>query len=325
MAFAVNDLMERHFPDLVDMQFTAQMEQALDDIAEGHAEGRPYLKSFFLGDDGLDQQVKAKEQEIDPRDIHALVLDDINARVRVGRYGAYLEQENNGDTIRISLPDNLTPADLNAAEIERLLREKEQGPTPLGRDPETGQPIFVLAGPYGPYVQLGENGDTSGPKPRRVSLPKGVKPENISLDQALQLLALPRVLGAHPATGEPVEAGIGRFGPYVRHDGEYRSLNKRARTCWPSADRRSSCWPRRNAAASGPAALREIGPHPVDGEPVAIFTGRYGPYVKHGKTNASLPKNADPSTLTMEHAVELLAARKEKKGRKKRKTGNTAE
>ncbi|NLF74259.1 MAG: type I DNA topoisomerase [Chloroflexi bacterium] len=325
-AFAVNDLMERHFPDLVDMQFTAQMEQVLDDIAEGHAEGTPYLKSFFLGDDGLDQQVKAKEQEIDPRDIHALVLDDINARVRVGRYGAYLEQENNGDTIRISLPDNLTPADLNAAEIERLLREKEQGPTPLGRDPETGQPIFVLAGPYGPYVQLGENGDTSGPKPRRVSLPKGVKPEDISLDQALQLLALPRVLGAHPATGEPVEAGIGRFGPYVRHDGEYRSLNKGEDVLTIKLDRALELLAQeKRSRKQAPAALREIGPHPVDGEPVAIFTGRYGPYVKHGKTNASLPKNADPSTLTMEHAVELLAARKEKKGRKKRKTGNTAE
>ncbi len=324
MAFAVNHLMERHFPNLVDMRFTAQMEQVLDDIAEGHAEGTPYLKSFFLGDDGLDQQVKTKEQEIDPREIHALVLDDLNARVRVGRYGAYLEQENNGDTIRISLPDDLAPSDLDPDVIERLLREKEQGPTALGHDPKTGQPVFVLVGPYGPYVQLGENGDANGAKPRRVSLPKGTKPEDVSLEQAIGLLELPRMLGTHPDTGEPVEAGMGRFGPFVRHNGEYRSLAKGDGVLTVDLDRALELLAQEKRSRKKPAALREIGPHPADGEPVAIFTGRYGPYVKHGKVNASLPKDTDPATLTMDQALELLAARKEKKGRKKRKSNKKA-
>lgn len=320
MAFAVNYLMEQHFPKLVDMQFTAQMEQVLDDIAEGNAERTPYLKSFFLGEDGLDQQVKAKEKQIDPRDIHALVLDDLNARVRVGRYGAYLEQENNGDMIRISLPDNLLPSDLNPAEIERLLHQKEQGPTPLGSDPKTGQPIFVLVGPYGPYVQLGENGDSNGKKPRRVSLPKNVKPEEISLDQAVALLELPRVLGKHPDTGKPVEAGIGRFGPFVRHAGEYRSLTDEDDVLTVTLDRALELLSQEKRSRKRSAALREIGPHPQDGEPVAIYTGRYGPYVKHGEINASLPKNMDVNAVTMDQALELLAAKQSAKKRKRKST-----
>lgn len=318
-AFAVNCLLERHFPDLVDSQFTAQMEQVLDDIADGNIEGIPYLKQFFLGEDGLDQQVRAKEEQIDPRDIHALELDNLQARVRVGRYGAYLERDTNGDTVRVSLPDAMPPGDLDNDAILQLLSEKENGPTPLGHDPETGQPVFVLVGPYGPYVQLGQNGDNGKKKPPRVSLPKGTEPGEVSLEHALALLALPRKLGKHPDTGKSVEAGIGRFGPYVRHDGEYRSLTKDDDVLTVRLDRALELLAKEKGKRGKAAMLREIGKHPADGEPIAAYTGRYGPYIKHGKLNASLPKDASVDDLTLEQAVELLAQKAAQKTRKRKK------
>jgi DNA topoisomerase-1 len=324
-AFAVNCLMEKHFPDLVDTKFTAHMEQVLDDIAGGETAGIPYLKAFYLGDQGLEGQVKQKEEEIDPRNIHALVLDDLRARVRVGRYGAYLEQDNNGEPVRVSLPDNYPPGDLVEAEVLRLLHDKTQGPTPLGHHPKTGEPVFVLIGPYGPYVQLGENGENGNGgkahKPHRVSLPEGTRPEDVTLGQALGLLQLPRVLGQHPDTGQDIEAGIGRFGPYVRHNGDYRSLGKQDDVLTISLARALELLAKEKGERRKAAVVREIGPHPDDGEPVAIYEGRYGPYVKHGKLNASLPKGAAVDSLTMDEALALLAQKKASKAAK-RKTNN---
>jgi DNA topoisomerase-1 len=318
-AFAVNHLMEQHFPDLVDTKFTAQMEQVLDDMADGETAGSPYLKTFYLGEQGLEGQVKQKEEEIDPRNIHALVLDNLKARVRVGRYGAYLEQENNGEPIRVSLPDSFPPGDLVDEEAQRLLQEKTEGPKPLGHHPETGEPVFVLIGPYGPYVQLGDNGD-NGTRPHRVSLPKGTRPESVTLEQALALLQLPRVLGQHPETGNDIEAGIGRFGPYVRHDGEYRSLAKEDDVLTIRLARALELLAKEKGKRRSAALIREIGPHPDDGKPVAIYEGRYGPYVKHGKLNASLPKNAAVETITVDEAVALLAQKKAAKAKKKKST-----
>jgi DNA topoisomerase-1 len=278
-----------------------------------------------LGDQGLEGQVKQKEEEIDPRNIHALVLDDLRARVRVGRYGAYLEQDNNGEPVRVSLPDNYPPGDLVEAEVLRLLHDKTQGPTPLGHHPKTGEPVFVLIGPYGPYVQLGENGENGNGgkahKPHRVSLPEGTRPEDVTLGQALGLLQLPRVLGQHPDTGQDIEAGIGRFGPYVRHNGDYRSLGKQDDVLTISLARALELLAKEKGERRKAAVVREIGPHPDDGEPVAIYEGRYGPYVKHGKLNASLPKGAAVDSLTMDEALALLAQKKASKAAK-RKTNN---
>ncbi len=315
-AFAVNHLMEQHFPDLVDAQFTAQMEQVLDDIAEGNTQGIPYLKQFFLGDNGLDQQVRTKVEQIDPRDIHALELDNLHAHIRVGRYGAYVERENNGEPVRVSLPDTALPGDLDDEDILNLLNQKEQGPTALGTDSETGEPVFVLTGPYGPYVQLGENGDNGSKKPPRVSLPKGTDPGEVSLEYALALLALPRNLGEHPETGKKVEAGIGRFGPYIRHDGEYRSLTADDDVLTVEIDRALELLAQEKGKRRKAEMLRELGAHPDDGKPVGVYTGRYGPYVKHGRTNASLPKNTEVENVTLKQAVELLAKKKEKKSKK---------
>ncbi len=334
-AFAVNQLLEQHFPNLVDMEFTAQMERVLDEIAEGRQQSQPYLQSFFLGSDGLDRQVRAKAEAIDPRDLYALSLDKIGAKVRVGRYGAYLEQ-NGGDTepLRVSLPDTMPPADLDDDEAMRLLHQKVHGPTPLGYHPQTHEPIYVLVGPYGPYVQLGDNGGngengqngSSGTKPPRVSLPKGMQPDRLTLSQALGLLELPRKLGKHPVTGLMVDAGIGRFGPYVRHDGVYRSLPKTDDVLTITLERAVELLAQEKNARRKTVALRDLGTHPESGEPIAVFDGRYGPFVKCGKINASLPKEMAVETLTLAQALDLLAKKQEQKpstkgkGRKKTKT-----
>jgi DNA topoisomerase-1 len=329
-AFAVNHLLEQHFPELVDTQFTAQMEQVLDEIAMGNAESQPYLETFFLGDEGLEQQVRVKEQTINPRDIHALELEKINARVRIGPYGPYLEQEVNGDVVRVSLPQNLSPGDLTVSQAEQLLRQKGEGPQPLGYHPETGEPIFVLVGRYGPYVQQGENGESdngSGRKPPRVSLPKGVRPETVTFEQALQWLSLPRTLGTHPETGEPVEAGVGRYGPYVRHAGTYRSLKKDDDVLTITLDRALELLSEQKSTRRQAEPLRTLGEHPETGEPVVVYEGRYGPYVKHGSVNASLPKGVGVNEITLEQALSLLAekASKPASGRKstRRKSSTT--
>lgn len=323
-AFSVNSLMEQHFPELVDSKFTAQMEQALDEIATGSAESLPYLQTFFLGDAGLEQQVREKEQAINPRDIHALELEKINARVRIGRYGAYLEQETNGDLVRVSLPDTLSPGDLTIREAEQLLRQKGEGPEPLGYHPDTGEPIFVLVGRYGPYVQHGANGESgngsaSERKPQRVSLPKNARPETITLEQALQWLSLPRTLGAHPETGEQVEAGVGRYGPFVRHAGTYRSL-RQDDVLTISLDRALALLAEEKPSRRAATALRTLGAHPADSEPVALYEGRYGPYVKHGAINASLPKDLDVNKITLEQALSLLAEKAAKPVTSRRKS-----
>jgi DNA topoisomerase I len=282
------------------------MEQTLDDIAEGDAQWLPYLQDFYLGDKGLETQVNEKAESIDPRDIFALELDDLDARVRIGRYGPYLEQHSNGDAVRVSLPPDLAPAELNNDEALRLLQQKEEGPNILGHHPETGDPIFLMAGRFGPYVQQGE-----GEKPRRASLLEGMKPEAVTLETALNLLRLPRPLGAHPESGKIIEAGIGRFGPYVRHEKDFRSLTAQDNVMTVSLDRALALLnqPKGAGARKGPEALREIGTHPVDGQPIVLMNGRYGPYIKHGDVNAPFPRGTNPSELTLEQAVALVAAR----------------
>lgn len=321
-AFAVNRLLEGHFSDLVDTQFTARMEQALDDISEGKEEWLPYLRNFYLGDSGLEAQVEQKTQSIDPRDIYALALDDIQARVRVGRYGPYLEQQCEGEPLRVSLPADFPPGDLVPDEAVRLLQQKEEGPDVLGHHPETGKPIFVLSGRFGPYVQLGE-ADNNGNKPRRASLLKGMKPEDVTLDVAVALLQLPRSLGTHPETNQVIEANVGRFGPYVRHGDDYRSLTATDNVLTVDLDRALELLsqPKAGRGMRKPAEpLREIGVHPADSQPVVLMSGQYGPYVKHGEVNATLPRGTDPASVTLDQAIALIAAKAANPTTKRKRT-----
>jgi DNA topoisomerase-1 len=322
-AFAVTGLLEGHFPHLVDTRFTARMEEQLDEIAEGGAEWLPYLRDFFNGPEGLDALVRTGQEKIDARDASTVRLHDLVARVRIGKFGPFVEMEDGGGaTVTASLPEGVAPADLTPEQVDELVRAKATGPDVLGTDPATGKPVLMLQGRFGPYVQLGEAEEDSKEKPRRASLPKGTAPAQMTLEQALKLLSLPRNLGNHPESGKEITAGVGRFGPFVVHDGDFRSLQ-------PTDDVYTVDLPRAVELLSAPKAgrtrtvvepLRTVGPHPSDGEPVQLFAGRYGPYVKHGGTNASLPKGMEAEAVTIDQAVALLAERAAAAPAKKKST-----
>jgi DNA topoisomerase-1 len=316
-AFAVTSLLEHHFPKLVDLKFTARMEQSLDDIAEGHAEWLPYLAAFYLGKDGLQKQVQSREKKIDPAEARTVEVGGLdNTTIRIGRFGPYIEVERGGETLRASVPRDSAPADLTNAGVEELLRQKLEGPDILGHHPTTGEPILVLTGQYGPYVQLGQVNDAN-PKPKRASLPKGMKPEDVTLETAVGLLALPRILGVH-ADGSKLFAGQGRFGPYIVHDKgkdgkDYRSLKGEDHVLTVTLRRALELLAQPKLGRGRHAArapLKELGPHPEDQAPVALYDGQYGPYVKHGTVSASIPKGSDPQRVTLKDAVELLAAKR---------------
>ncbi|KAB8316936.1 type I DNA topoisomerase [Tolypothrix campylonemoides VB511288] len=315
-AFAVTELLEKHFPDVVDPSFTSKMEQTLDDISTGEAKWLPYLKEFYLGDKGLETLVKEQENQIDANVARTVELENLDVKVRIGKYGAYLEKENGDGVVTASIPKDLTPADLDPQKVETLLRQKTEGPEQVGRHPETGEPIYVLIGPYGPYVQLGDKTEEN-PKPKQASLPKGVTPENVTLEQAVGLLSLPRKLGVHPTTGAEIQANLGRFGPYVVHnqsgEKDYRSLKANDDVLTISLERAlellSEPKKGRSTNSKSKAAVRELGPHPEDGEPVNIYNGPYGPYIKHGKTNARMPEGVSVEDMTLASALESLASK----------------
>lgn len=223
--FAVIQLLERYFDQLVNLGFTSQMEQSLDHIAAGELESLPYLKKFYLGEEGLQNQVREREAGIDPGESRTVSLPQLEElEVRVGRYGAYVVGKTNEEE-RANLPEDLAPADIQDKELQQLLTNRNEAPEPIGVHPETGENIYVLTGRYGPYVQQGEVTEEV-PKPRRASIPRGQEVSSLTLEQAVELLIFPRELGVHPDDGKPVLVNKGRFGPYVMHEGEFRSLKK---------------------------------------------------------------------------------------------------
>ena len=307
-------------------------EQTLDDISTGEVQWLPYLQEFYLGKNGLETQVKERESQIDPAEARTVELENLAAKVRIGRFGAYIEAADGDGTVRTSIPKDLTPADLNPQQVETLLRQKTEGPDKLGFHPELGEPIYLLVGTYGPYVQLGDVSDAN-PKPKRASLPKGVSAEAVTLEEAVGLLSLPRLLGLHPETGGKVQAGLGRFGPYVVNEvgkeKEYRSLKAGDDVLTIDLDRAVSLLnePKtgRGARGKAKAPLRELGTHPGDQEPVNIYDGPYGPYIKHDKTNVSLPEGETIESVTLAMALTLLAAKEPaKKGRKTTRSSSAA-
>ena len=330
-AFAVTDLLEKHFPDIVDPSFTSKMEQTLDDIATGEVKWLPYLQQFYLGEKGLETLVKERESQIDATKARTVELENLDAKVRIGKYGPYIEVENGEGVITASIPKDLTPADLDPKQVEVLLRQKITGPDQVGRHPETGEPIYVKIGAYGPYVQLGDKTDEN-PKPKQASLLKGVTPETVTLEMAVGLLALPRTLGVHPVTGGKIQASLGRFGPYVVHDQgkegkDYRSLKATDNVLAISLERALELLSepkkgRSSTNSKSKAALRELGTHPEDGETINIYDGPYGPYIKHGKTNVSIPEGQTVEDITLAAALSLLAA-KTSTGKSTRKTSKS--
>ncbi len=316
-AFAVTALLEEHFPDLVDTSFTARMENTLDEISHGKVQWLPYLEGFYKGEQGLETQVQQREGDIDPGASRTIDLEGLNCVVRIGRFGAYLESKRVSDDgeeelIKATLPREITPADLDQDQAELILKQKADGPEALGEDPETGDLVYLLFGQYGPYVQRGQVSDEN-PKPKRASLPKGVKPEDLKLDDALGLLRLPRLLGEHPDGGR-IQAGLGRFGPYVvwdkgKSEKDYRSLKGEDDVLMVGLSRALELLAMPKRGRGGRTALKDLGKPEGSEETVQVYDGPYGLYVKQGKVNASLPEGKGAEDVTLEEAVELLAAK----------------
>ena len=313
VAFAVAQLLEIHLPNLVDYDFTAQMEDDLDAISRGEAGHVDYLRNFYFGNgqSGLKRQLENKAEEIDARDVSRIRLGQPEGQepifVRVGRYGPFLEQ---GER-RASLPDETPPDEVTIERALELLSHAEQAEEPLGTDPETQKPVYLKVGRFGPYVQRGSADDEE--KPKNASLLKGMKPEDVTLEVALRLLSLPRELGAMPESGEKVIAANGRFGPYVKCGAETRSLPAGVSPVEVTLSEALALLAQPKAQRRGFGAKREpikvLEASPVTGQPIQLLEGRYGPYLSDGVTNASLPKQSDPQAITHAEALELLAAR----------------
>jgi DNA topoisomerase-1 len=305
-AMVVSKLLSRYLPQYVDLGFTSDMEKSLDNIADGDLEHLKYLKSVYFGPKGLRDQVESQGEKIDPEEARTIKLEGMeNYNFHVGRYGAYLTSQRDGQDVSASLPENESPADITPEIAERLIDQKINGADALGKDPATGQPIYVLNGRYGPYVQLGDI-DPENDKPKRASLPPGVQPEDVSLEIALELLSLPKTLGNHPGTGKEIKAGLGRFGPFVVCDGDYRSIPKGESIFAMNLERALELFATPKKGRGKAAPLKDLGIHPGTEEVIQIFNGPYGPYIKSGKTNASLPEGATVDSVSLEKAIELI-------------------
>jgi DNA topoisomerase-1 len=312
-AMAVVGLLEKHFTNVVDYAFTARLEDDLDAISRGEADRNGYLRSFYFGNGhpGLKALVEKGEESIDPREVCGLPIgrteDGQEIEVRIGRYGPFLSM----GELRAGVPDETPPDQLTVAAAVEMLQMAAKGPEALGRDPETGKPVFLKAGRFGPYVQLGEAED--GVKPKMASLLPGMAEAEVDLALALRLLALPRVIGLHPETGDEVIAANGRFGPYVKSGEEIRSIppggDSPLDISLEKAVELLKLPKGRRGRATPAAPLKELGVHPGTDKPLKILAGRFGPYVTDGEINASVPRGTSPEDVTVEQAVALLEAR----------------
>ena len=321
-AFAVTKLLREHFGDFVETDFTAEMEEDLDEISRGERESIAFLKEFYYGDRKHRGLLRAVEHGAEKADYPVLDLgvdqeSGEAVRVRIGRFGPFVQVAEGGPGRTASLPEDVAPADLTVDKALELVRAKAEGPRTLGVDPATGQNVYVMNGRYGAYVQLGETPEAKGKgpkaeKPKRASLQAGMTDSTVTLEEALKLLSLPRIVGIHPDDNEPISTNFGRFGPYVKHGDEFRSLESEEDVFNISFDAALALLRAPKQSRRRPAAqkkvLREL---TENGTTLKVLAGRYGPYVTDGTTNASIPKTTAPEALTYAQAAELLAARKD--------------
>ena len=312
-AFGVVALLEKHFPKLVDYEFTAEMESDLDLIAAGDAESIPWLTAFYFGADGLQQKVATRLDEIDPKAISSIPLgkDDGGVEVvaRIGRYGPYVQREEE----RASIPDDLAPDEVTVAKALELIETQNVGDKIFGSDPDSGMTVYGKTGRFGPYVQLGEQEEGSKAKPKRASLLENMVLDELGLDDALKLLSLPRTVGPDPE-GVEIIALNGRYGPYIQRGDDRRSLESEDQLFTLTVEEALTylAEPPKRRGQKTPQALREIGKDPVSGNVVTVRSGRYGPYVTDGDVNASLRKGDNPETIDVDRAADLLAARRDR-------------
>jgi DNA topoisomerase-1 len=315
LAFAVTNLLEQHFGHLVDYEFTAQMEDDLDRIAEGDEERTAWLRRFYFGNEGEEglKSLVSDLADIDARAVNTIEIGE-GIELRVGRYGPYIER--NGE--RVTIGDEIAPDELTVGKAEELLSQATDQ-RELGINPDTGLKVFLKNGRYGPYVTEDTENDE---KPKSSSLFKAMSPETLTLEDALKLLSLPRVVG-QDENGEDVIVSNGRYGPFVKRSSDTRSLESEEQLFTITLEEALAllAQPKQRGRRDAAAPLRELGADPVSSKPILVKSGRFGPYVTDGETNASLRAGDQVETLTPERAVELLAARRERgpgKPRRKR-------
>jgi DNA topoisomerase-1 len=326
----------RHY---VEYDFTAQLEEQLDDISAGRAKWKAVLGDFWTDfakavgetkDLTITAVIDALDEDLGPHFFPAPAdgtdggpeggaeprkcpgCDGGRLGLKLGKFGAFIGCSNYPEC---KFTRKLTVGGGDDDESDAALAA---GPIALGIDAESGEAVTIRKGPYGPYIQLGEAPDKDAPKvanakakakPKRVSIPKGVDPLAIDLEMARGLLALPREVGLHPESGKPINAGIGRFGPYVESEKKYASIPADEDVLAIGLNRAVDLLASAKSKGPGRNAGKEIGTHPDDGKPVTLHSGRYGPYVKHGRINATVPAAVDPEQMTFEDALALIAAK----------------
>lgn len=337
LAFAVTRLLEENFDWLVDYDFTAEMEEDLDAIAAGDKDRVAWLTRFYFGDgsgneegEGL-RDLVANLGDIDAREVNSIPIGD-GIVLRVGRYGPYLEDSlaepgEDGNPRRASVPEELAPDELTVAKARELLETQPEGDQVLGTDPVAGTPIVARNGRYGPYVTEilpDPEIDTSlsaaaqkralaaAPKPRTASLFKSMSLQSVTLDDALMLLSLPRLVGVDPESGTEITAQNGRYGPYLKKGTDSRTLASEEALFTTTLDEALAIYaqPKRGRGATAAPPLRELGDDPTSEKPITVKEGRFGAYVTDGVTNRTLPRDLTPESITREQAVELLAEKR---------------
>ena len=328
-ALVVTVFLKEHFRTLVELDFTGRIEEKLDLISNGAMGRLAFLREFYLGDGQEWPGLKTLVERDDWGDYPTIQLGEDPATgerivAKLGRYGPYVQRGDGGEGNTAPLSADVAPADFGLDEALALLAAKGAGPRILGVDPKTGMTVYVMNGRFGPYVQLGEAPEKGkkGPKPRRASLPKGESIDGITLETALSLLSLPREIGLHPDDGAPIVSNFGRFGPYVKHGDDFRSLESEEQVFTITLDeavellRQPKRGRKRPFGAAKKAPLKELGTNPA-GVAIRLFDGRYGPYLTDGVVNATVPKGVTLESITLESALEWLVEKAAKGPAKK--------
>ncbi|MBN9182318.1 MAG: type I DNA topoisomerase [Microbacterium sp.] len=352
IAFSVVRLLEQHFSELVDYDFTAALEDDLDAIARGEQSRVDWLKEFYFGSEGHTglRNIVENLGEIDARELNSTRVTD-TATLRIGRYGPYLEvtdpEHPDAEPRRVNLPEEMAPDELTAERAQELIDAPVAGDRVLGENPADGKLVVVKDGRYGPYVQevepeeptavdeatgevleadagaAGKKSTTKGmakgakkdaaPKPRTASLFKSMSVDTVDLETALQLLSLPRVVGTDPESGEQITAQNGRYGPYLKKGADSRTLDNEQLIFDITLDQALAIYAQpKYGARRASSALKEFENDPVSGKPIRLRDGRFGPYVTDGDTNATIPRGEDAMEVTFERAVQLLADKRAK-------------
>ncbi len=327
-AFCVTSLLENQFGDLVDTRFTALMEDELDEVAAGEMAWDTLVSEFYHGaesDPGLSRRVEEGEVTYPSIPLGIDPEKDQEISIKVGRYGPYVRRGEGGKENVASIPDGMAPDELTLQVALELLKAKSGDQEPIATDPVTGRPVTLKRGRFGEYLELGqtEEEQENKEKPRRVSLPRGVKSADLTPEMAQRLIQLPRALGNHPENGDAITTGLGRYGPFLKRGDEFRNLESWERACDITLEEALEILkqpkPKRRGFGAKKTVLKELGEIEGAAGPVKVLDGRYGPYVTDGKTNATVPKGSDPLEVTPEQAQAMLEAKRNAPKRKRRR------